>query len=98
MSFKMTVGFEEQMMNSDLRIGDFIGDTNRMVIAYTKKGDRIPGDSYANWVAICAKHGEYHPYVVWYVNATPRGFSATTGDYCFTLEEALEVYKNRGGE
>ena len=94
----MTTGFEEQMLNNEPRIGDFIGDTNRMVIAYTKIRDRIPGDSYASWVAICAKEGEYHPYVVWYVIARPNGFHAETGDYCFTLDEALEVYKNRGGE
>ena len=81
-----------------LMIGDKVGDTDRIVIAYTKIRDRVPGDSYASWVAICAKEGEYHPYVVWYVIARPNGFLAETGDYCFTLDEALKVYKNRGGK
>ncbi|MEY4332669.1 MAG: hypothetical protein RLZZ196_1407 [Bacteroidota bacterium] len=88
----------ELNLDNELRIGDVVGDTKRMVIASTKKTDRVPGDSYATWVAICCKEGEYHPYVVWTVIARPEGFAAETGDYCSTLDEAVTIYKKRGGQ
>jgi hypothetical protein len=69
-----------------------------MVIAATQKAERVEGDSYAYWVAICHKEGEYHPYAVWNVIARPEGFIAEQGDYCFTISEAIEVYAQRGGE
>lgn len=81
-----------------LMLGDIVGDTKRMVIACTKKAERILGDSYAYWVAICAKDGELHPYVVWNIVARPEGWLAEYGDYAFTLEEALKRYRERGGE
>lgn len=83
---------------NELRIGDIVGTTNRIVIASTKRAERIPEDSYAYWVTICHKEGELHPYVVWNVIARPDGFSAVDGDYCSTLEQALIQYKKRGGE
>jgi hypothetical protein len=83
---------------NELMIGDTVGDTNRLVIACTKKAERIPNDSYAHWITICFKAQEYHPYVVWNVIARPEGFSSAHGDYYFTLEEALIQYKKRGGE
>jgi hypothetical protein len=83
---------------NELRIGDIVGTTNRMVIASTKKAERIPDDSYAIWITICHKEGELHPYAVWDVIARPEGFSANNGDYCSTLEQALTQYKKRGGE
>jgi hypothetical protein len=83
---------------NQLSIGDTVGSTDRMVIACTKKAERIPDDSYAYWVTICFKSGQFHPYVVWNVIARPDGFSAADGDYYFTLEEALIQYKKRGGE
>jgi len=83
---------------NQLKIGDLVGDTKRIVLACTKLGDRIPGDTYARWVSICAKEGEYHPYVVWDVVARPNGFSASFGNYAFTLEEALKYYYDRGGK
>ena len=85
-------------LDNQLQLGDIVGDTNRMVIALTKKTDRVPGDSYATWVAICVKEGEYHPYVVWDVIARPEGFYAQSGDYTFALSEALSYYHNRGGK
>lgn len=88
----------EMMLENQLHIGDIVGDTKRIVIACQKIRDRVPGDSYAAWVAICAKDGEYHPYVVWYVYATRNGFHAELGDYCFTLKEALEAYNGRIGK
>ena len=83
---------------NELRVGDIVGSTNRIVIAHTKKAERIPNDSYAYWVTICHKEGELHPYVVWNVIARPEGFSANNGDYCLTLEQALTYYKKRGGQ
>lgn len=83
---------------NELRVGDIVGSTNRIVIAYTKKGERIPNDSYAYWVTICHKQGELHPYVVWDVIARPQGFHAENGIYCSTIRQALEAYEKRGGE
>jgi hypothetical protein len=88
----------ELNLNNQLRIGDIVGATNRMVIACTKKADRIPDDSYAHWITICHKENELHPYVVWSVVARPQGFEASNGDYCTTLEKAVTIYKKRGGE
>ncbi len=85
-------------LDNELRIGDIVGTTNRMVIVSTKIADRIPGDSYARWITVCHKQAELHPYVVWDVIARPEGFSANNGDYCSTLEQALTIYKKRGGE
>lgn len=85
-------------LNNELRIGDIVGSTNRMVIASTKRADTVPGDTYATWITICCKEGEYHPYVVWTVIARPEGFAAESGDYCSTLEQAVTMYKKRGGE
>jgi hypothetical protein len=83
---------------NELRVGDIVGSTNRIVIAYTKKAERIPDDSYAYWVTICHKQGELHPYVVWDVIARPQGFHAENGIYCSTIRQALEAYEKRGGE
>lgn len=85
-------------LDNQLQIGDLVGDTKRIVLACTKLGDRIPGDTYARWVAICTKAGEYHPYVVWDVVARPEGFYASSGDYTHTLKEAVKYYINRGGK
>jgi hypothetical protein len=88
----------ELILLNELHVGDIVGTTNRMVIACTKKAERIPDDSYAYWVAICHKEGELHPYVVWDVIARPEGWSANHGDYCSTIEQAVSKYKKRGGE
>jgi hypothetical protein len=84
-------------LDNQLQLGDIVGSTNRMVIASTKRTDRVPGDTYATWITICYKEGEHHPYVVWTVIARPEGFSAESGDYCSTLEQAFSAYKERGG-
>lgn len=91
---------EDNQLNllNQLMIGDTVGDTNRTVIACTKKAGRIPDDSYAHWIAICFKAQTQHPYAVWTIVARSEGFSATQGDYCSTLEEAVTIYKKRGGE
>ena len=84
-------------LDNQLHVGDIVGTTNRMVIATTKKADRVPGDSYAVWVAICHKEEELHPFVVWDVIARPEGFVAEHGNYCSTLQEAVEAFQKRGG-
>jgi len=81
-----------------LMLGDIVGDTKRMVIACTKLADREPGESFAYWVAICVKEDAHHPYVVWTVVARPEGWHAQSGEYCTTLDEAITIYKTRGGE
>ena len=87
----------ELNLNNQLQLGDIVGDSNRMVIACTKLAEREPGESFAYWVAICVKDGEYHPYVVWNIVARPEGFYASNGDYCFTIQEAVKAYNQRGG-
>lgn len=82
----------------ELQLGDLIGDTDRMVLMRTKLHERIVGDCYATWVALVVKIGEYHPYAVWTVSATPRGFVAERGDYFFEMGDALKGYQNRGGQ
>jgi len=84
--------------DSELMIGHLVGDTKRMVILCHKIHDRVPGDTYATWVAICHDSKEYHPYVVWSVHATPKGFTAESGTYCSTIKEAIKFYESRGGQ
>ena len=82
-------------LSNQLQIGDIVGDTKRMVIACKKTSERIPGETYSTWVAICAKEEELHPYVVWTVIARPEGFSCQGGQYARTLEEAINYYNQR---
>jgi len=81
-----------------LSIGDVVGDTNRTVIATTQLTEAVPGDSYARWIAICFNSDSYHQYAVWDVIATPRGFSASGGDYYHSLLDATNQYIKRGGQ
>lgn len=83
--------------DTELRTGHIIGDTQRMVILCHKLLDRVPGDTYAAWIAIAHKPEEYHPYVVWNVIARPTGFHAESGTYCATIKEAIAYYESRGG-
>lgn len=83
--------------DKELLTGTLVGDTERMVILCHKIHDRVPGDSYATWVAICSKSNELHPYVVWNVIARPEGFRAENGVYCSTIKEAIQAYERRGG-
>ena len=85
-------------LDNQLQIGDIVGSTNRTVLVATKKADRIPGDSYAVWVAICHKEDHLHPYVVWDIIARPEGFAAEHGDYCSNIQEAMNHYFRRGGQ
>ena len=84
----------ELNLNNELSIGDIVGSTKRMVIASTKIGDRIPDDSYANWITICCGLNDLHPYVVW--NADSEG-NCWRGDYCTTLMYASARFFERSG-
>jgi hypothetical protein len=89
---------ETDIKNEDRELA--IGDTvaYRTVIAETKRYDRVVGDRYASWVAICHNGNEYHKYAVWTVVARPEGWHAEQGDYCHTFTEAVKKYMERGGE
>ena len=84
--------------DKELRIGDIVGHTNRTVIALTKISERLKNDSYASWIAICILDAELHPYVVWTVIARPEGWSCESGNYCLNIDEAVAIYKKRGGK
>jgi hypothetical protein len=88
----------ELNLDNQLSVGDIVGDTKRIVIAKTKLAERVPGDSYAYWVAICYKEEQHHPYVVWRIIARPEGFVAEQGDYYFSLTDAVKKYEQRGGQ
>ena len=85
-------------LDNELRTGDIVGDTKRTVLVATKKRDRVPGDSYAVWVAICYEETATHPYVVWDVIARPEGFVAEHGYYAYTMTQAFNDYSKRGGQ
>jgi hypothetical protein len=89
---------EQNTTYKQLHLGDIVGTTKRMVIACTKKSERVPGDCFATWVAICVKEEELHPYVVWDITSRPDGFHAENGTYVQTLQQAVDHYKKRGGE
>jgi hypothetical protein len=82
--------------DKQLAIGDTV--SYRTVIAETKRYERVVGDRYASWVAICYNANEYHKYAVWTVVARPEGWHAEQGDYCHTFTEAVKKYMERGGE
>ena len=79
-----------------LQVGTVLPN-GRTVLECTRRSERVEGNSYASWVAVCHKDGEYHPYAVWTVVALPKGWHSEQGDYSFTLEEALVDYHQRGG-
>lgn len=68
-----------------------------VVIACTKIADAEPGETYAWWVAVCARSGAFHPFVVWNVVGHPDGFVAQSGDYYHHIIEALGRFQDRGG-
>jgi len=82
---------------NELTVGTAI-NASATVVKCEKKFDRVVGDCYATWLAICYDNANpLHPYVVWNVIARPEGFRAERGDYRKTLTEAVEAYEARGG-
>ena len=80
-----------------LQVGTVLPN-GRTVVDCRRKSERVEGDSYASWITICHKDGEFHPYAVWTVVALPDGWYSEQGDYSFTYEEALVDYRQRGGD
>lgn len=70
---------------------------NRTVIAKTLIHERIVGDRFATWVAICVDHNAIHPFVVWTVVARPEGWHAEQGNYYKNVDDAIIGYYERGG-
>jgi hypothetical protein len=98
-NLKLVTDNTNDLTFAELKIGDTINNGTATVVACTKRHDRVIGDNYASWVAICIKRpDDYHPYVVWNVIARPEGWSAQNGDYCTTLVSAVEYYTERGGK
>ena len=83
--------------NNELEIGTIL-DNGAVVIACTKKADRVVDDTYASWIAICMKDAnDRDPYAVWTVVARPEGFSAGAGEYANNIYDAVTFYEYRGG-
>lgn len=79
---------------------DTILPNGATVLACHKTFERIPGDTYATWTALCARlyDNTPHPYVVWTVVARPTGFEAYQGHYYTTYPEAEAKYQEMGGK
>jgi hypothetical protein len=78
---------------------DTILPNGATVLACNKTGERVPNDTYASWLALCARQYDNtpHPYVIWTVVARPNGFEAYHGHYCRTYDEAEAKYQELGG-
>lgn len=87
----------EDLTWKELHIGDTV-NTTATVVELTKLTERVVGDCFATWIAVCVRSdNDFHPYAVWQVVARPEGFSAGSGNYARTLQEATKYYHNRGG-
>lgn len=95
---KILTDITHDLTFSELEIGQTILEGKATIVDCTKLRNRVVGDVYASWTAICVREHNLHPYVVWTVVARPNGFIAESGDYFETLERALERYRNRGGK
>lgn len=86
----------DKTMN-EVTTGTIVNHT-AVVLLCKKKFDRVVGDCFASWLAICFDGSNpIHPYVVWNVIARPEGFHAEHGDYRKTLTDAVDAYEARGG-
>lgn len=84
--------------NNELEIGTILHN-GAVVIACTKKTDRVVGDTLASWITICMKDAnDRDPYAVWAVVAGEKDFSASTGDYSDNIIDAVDDYTRRGGK
>lgn len=95
---KLLTDITHDLTFAELEIGQTVLDGNATVVNCTKLRNRVVGDVYASWVAVCVREHNLHPFVVWTVIARPEGFIAESGDYCETLENALSFYEARGGK
>lgn len=70
-----------------------------VLVDYTHQAD-AGGGSYSHGVALfAAPEGESHTHVVWTLiyNHEREAFVVESGDYCFSLSQALAAYIRRGG-
>jgi hypothetical protein len=83
-----------------LQEGQTIASTHK-VVSCTRISERVEGDSYASWVALCENTVpySYHKWVTWIIAARPEGWSAGSGHYFRPdeWESALANYETRGG-
>lgn len=78
----------------EIRIGETLFNTNRIVIASHKISKEIHNQSYDEYVVICANHDEYHKYVVWNVFDRPEGWYVCNGQYFHSLQQAVSCWEN----
>jgi hypothetical protein len=79
--------------NDELHRGDLVGTTGGIVLECEKQRERVVGDTYASWKALCfLPQNNFTPFVVWTVIARPNGFVAESGEYRRNLPEALHAY------
>jgi hypothetical protein len=84
--------------DNELEIGTILHN-GAVVIACTKKTNRVVGDTLASWITICMKDAnDRDPYAVWAVVAGEKDFSASTGDYSNNIIDAVDDYTRRGGK
>jgi hypothetical protein len=91
---KMTTRMATDPTCWELEAGDTLNN-GAVVIACEKRGNRVPGDSYAWWTAVCEWAESHHPFVIWTVIARENGYLAEAGSYFMTKEEALLAYEAR---
>lgn len=74
---------------------------NHKVLRCKRLSERVVGETYASWVALCeAQENEYHKWVTWTVIAREDGFIAESGHYFMEIdgiEKAVGSYEKRGG-
>lgn len=90
-----------QEVSNEYRVltpGDVVSD--HKVLRCNRLTERIEGETYASWVALCeAPEYEYHKWVTWVVVAHSSGFIAESGRYFVggDYEKAYGDYERRGG-
>lgn len=79
--------------NDQLHRGDLVGTTGGIVLECEQRTERVVGEQYASWKALCfLPQNNFTPFVVWTVIARPNGFVAESGEYRRNLPEALHAY------
>jgi len=90
-----TVNGEFALLTSGVEIA------GHRVIACTKMHERVVGDCYATWVALCVpldNNAHWHNWVVWNVVARESGFIVQNGTYSQSWTEIIEAFHSRGGQ
>lgn len=82
-----------------LEVGDFLPNGAIVIDTHTREEWNRQPDGRNTWsVCLCLwTDSKWHPYVTWDVFSTSNGFSAESGHYYNTLEEAVEDFNTRSG-